>query len=150
MFAILLSMLIAAAPQERLFEEGSGWRVFKTKDGCVGFFNGPGAASVSAFYPNSRDVLTLIIIGPDVPELSDKPQTVFLRVGRTQWGPAEGKAYKSDNGQPGVIFGVKRRKALAEFGKANEIAVTKRFTPPRVIPLNGADRAADMLTRCVG
>ncbi len=152
MLALLLAVLIAAVPtpQDRLFEEAAGWRVFKTKDGCVGFFTQPGAASVSAFYPNSRDVLTLIVIGADVPQLSDTPQTIFLRAGRTQWGPAEGKAYRSDNGQPGVIFGVKRPKALAEFGRAGEIAITKRFTPPRVIPLTGADRVADMLGRCVG
>ncbi|MEZ0241794.1 MAG: hypothetical protein ACAH11_00355 [Sphingomonas sp.] len=154
MFAILMSMLIAAAPapdsaQERLFEEAHGWRVFKTAEGCVGFFNQP-TLSVSVFYPNNRDVLTLIIHHGEVPALSDKPQTIFLRAGKSQWGPAEGQAHRGEHGLPGVIFGVKRPKALAEFGRASEIAITKRFTPPRTVPLVAADKAADMLARCAG
>jgi hypothetical protein len=155
MLALLLSTLIAAAPvtgapQERLFEEAHGWRVFKTAEGCIGFFNQPGTLSVSVFYPNNRDLLTLIIHHADVPALSDTKQTVFLRVGRAQWGPADATAHRGDSGLPGVLFGVKRPKALADFGKANEIAITKRFNPPRTIPLVAADKAADMLGRCVG
>ena len=151
MLAILLSMFVAAAPapQERLFEEANGWRVFKTQDGCVGFFKAQTLA-VSVFYPSSRDILTVIIQHGDVPAFSDTPQTAFFRAGKSQWGPADAKAYRGESPLPGVIFGVKRPKALAEFGRANEIAVTKRFNPPRVIPLVAADKAAGMLGRCVG
>jgi hypothetical protein len=139
---------MVAAPQEKLFEEAHGWRVFKTPEGCVGFFNAPGG-SVSVFYPNARDMLTLIIHDSNVPALSDTKQTVFVRAGKAQWGPVDASAHKGDSALPGVIFGVKRPKALAEFGKANEIAITKRFNPPRVIPLVAADKGADMLGRCI-
>jgi hypothetical protein len=152
MLALLLSMLIAAAPapQDRLFEEAHGWRVLKTSDGCVGFFNQPGSLTVSVFYPNARDVLTMIIHHKDVPALSESNQAVALRAGRTQWGAVDAAAHRGESALPGVIFGVKRPKALAEFGRASEIAITKRFTPPRVIPIVAADKAADMLARCVG
>lgn len=155
MFGILLSGLIAVAPviatqQDQLFEEAHGWRVFKTPQGCVGFFKMPGAASVSAFYPNSRDALTLIIHADNVPRVSEVKETIFLRAGRTEWGPADAKAQQESSGLPGIIFNVRRTRALAEFGRADVIAITKRFNPPRVIPLVAVDKAADMLGRCVG
>lgn len=151
MLTFLLSILIAAAPapQEQLFEESGGWRVFKTHDGCIGYFKTQ-TLGVSVFYPKSRDILTLIVQHKDVPAFSDAPQTVMLRAGKSQWGPVDAKAYRGESPLPGVIFGVKRAKALAEFGRASEIGITKRFSPPKVIPLVAADKAADMLARCVG
>ncbi len=154
MLAILLSGLIASASvtvaQDQLFEATDGWRVFKQKDGCVGFFNAPGATVVSVFYPNSREGLTLIIQSSGLPTITSAHETVLVRAGRTQWGPVDAGRYQSDAGAPGVIFNVRRPKALAEFGKADSITLTKRFQPPKTIPLTAADKGADMLSRCVG
>ena len=151
MFAFLLALLIAAAPaqqQDRLFEEAQGWRVFKSADGCIAFFDQP-ALSVTVFHSNNREVLTLIVQHANVPVFSDTQQIMFVRMGRAEWGPVEGKAYRGDKGVPAVTMGIKRAKALAEFGKASEIAITKRFTPPRRSRRAGRCAAADMLGRCV-
>lgn len=153
MIALLLAGLIATAPAIRaeegqLFEAADGWRVFKQADGCVGFFKTP-ELSVSAFYPSARDGLTLIVHHGNVPELSDANQAVLIRVGKSQWGSVEASRHQGD-GLPGIIFNVRRAKALAEFGKADSITFTKRFQPPKTAPLVGAAKGADMLARCLG
>jgi hypothetical protein len=155
MFALLLAGLFAAtsavqAQDNTPFEAAGGWRVFKSSDGCVAFYSAPGSASVSLFYPSSRDAVTMIIQDANVPVVSDVKETVVLRAGRSQWGPVEAKSYKGDTGLPGILLAVNRPRALAEFGKAADITIVKRFNPPRTVTLVATDKAADMLARCVG
>ena len=155
MFKMLLAGLVAAfsfgnAPQEQLFEEADGWRVFKTADSCVGYFSAPGSYYLTVFFPNSRDALTMILHAPNVPAVSAEREHVLVRMGRSQWGPVEASAYASKEGMPGVLLGVARARALDELGKADSITFTKRFQPPRTIPLRATAQGADMLRRCVG